>query len=600
VEAYPPQANTQEAWLATIDDSGSTAWYEDEERNGGLLNLAIEVFDWQSMWPESTVADEVAAIWFESDLVASPIEISSLSIPEPAGPASSVWNVELDDLSLTSAGAFECWVGIEASYPENYAPQIEADPYVFDWPDTPLTAYMRGTVHVLDSNPSLPPEITLVEPSEGIVSVAISDVQIIGNRFEDGATVSFENDIGDSLGVTNILRVDPTLITCDLDCIGPPGFYNVTITNPDMQFDMLEDGFELTEPFECEGSAHDWAGLEHEILGLPIDPNVYRFEMAILHQGSHAGMALFQIDEYNWGLIDPAGGGGQTIQPFLTTDNKCYCMDIETCETTGRIGILSYFNPDAVWLYDAEGNPLGDFVDWTVCGGLTAFDFDRNGDMWAVARMGAVNEPENWDFELRHYALLEDHPWYELVPEDTVLLNDVAMTGPIGTQGIGDLGISFFLHRLFILSANHGDGGSNRLTAWDLNQSPPVLAADRQNPFPPLCRKHIFNNGAYTRLNVDVDHRFPEDPYEQCRVYAYASIWTYGPPGQGLDMSVIRLDADLNLLDEGEVWHPPFPACMDYLPQCVILNDAPGGNGNLVGCGWHNHSFYEWPVPSDW
>jgi hypothetical protein len=311
-------------------------------------------------------------------------------------------------------------------------------------------------------------------------------------------------------------------------------------------------------------------------------------------------MALYQMSQAQWGVIDPAGGAGQTIEPFMTTPN-CYTVDIETCETTGVIAIINLFSDEKLLLFSAEGEALGDFSDPTLDGNFTAIDFDRNGDLWAATRIGDPYDPADWQFEIRHYALGEDEPPYILVPEDTVNINDTALIGPIGYRHIGDLGISFYLHRLYVLTANTFDGGSNKITGWDLNQSPPVLVCERENPFPPLTRHHIFSQGALSRMNVDVDHRFPDDPYEQCRIYAYASIWTNGPPAQGLDHWVIRLDGELNILDTGSVFHISWPLAWDDIPQCCVINDAtPDGEANLFGCGWNGTDFCDWSTPPDW
>jgi len=598
VEAFPPEANMQEAWLATVDDSNSTAWYVDEEHNGGSLFLDIEVFDWQSMLTGSTVEDEVSNIWFESELVTSPVDISSLTAPAPSGPASSVWNVEIGDLSLTSSGLFECWIGIEASHPENYAPQIQGDPDNFDWPDKPLTAYFKSYVNVGDVNPVLPPAIFQVIPSSGVVSTVLTDVQVVGENFMDGAMLEFMHDGGETLDVTNLAWVDPGLMTFDLDCDGPLGLYDVTLTNPDLQFDTLEDGFEVIEEFKCEGSVHDWADQVYTLEG-DIDTEFHRFDMAILTQGSRQGMALYQMDYNNWGTFDPTGGG-QTVQPFINTPEYIYCVEVETCETTGRIAIVNSFSDELLILFDAEGVRLDDFVPSDLDGNFTAIDFDHNGDLWAVVRTGPSDNSAEWVFELRHYALLEDAPYYEPVPDDMLDISGQAMIGPLTQRGVGDMGISFYLNRLFIFTANTSDGGSNRLTSWDLNESPPVLIKTLDNPYPPFTRHHIFSQGALSRMNVDVDHRFPDDREEQCRVYLYATVWTYGPPA-GVDCYLMRLDGDLNVLDTGEIWHPDFPAEFHDVPQCAIINDqGPSATANIIGHGWDINTFYDWPVPADW
>jgi len=592
-EAFPPEANTQEAWQISIDDSGSTAWYVNDQAKGGFVKLTVEVFDWQGWLGPSTVADEVASIWVESPILSSPVDILPISSPNPGTDASSVWSVELADLNLTSAGEFDVWVAVEASHPENYSPQIQGDPNAFAWPDVPLRAWMRGKVHVKD-NAGTAPQVLQVIPSQGEVSTVLDDVQIVGDHFLNGATVEFKHDLT-TLTVSDITWVTENLITCDVDCTAPLGFYDVTVTNPDLQHGTLKDGFEIIESFGCSGSAHDWGG-EYQLTGISYaDTN--RFDMAVLHKGTHAGKALFQINSHTWGLIDPNGDAGQPVEFFFNTPS-CYCVEIETCETTGRIAIISLFTDEAVWIYDSEGAKLGDFIDPYLPnnGNFTAIDFDKHGDMWAVTRTGNINDQSTWVWELRHYKMLPESPFYEPIPEDTVDITNLAMISPHNGDGIGDLGISFYLDRLFIIVANTVDGGSNKITSWDISVSPPVKIGEIMNPYPPLTRHHIFSQGALSRMNIDVDHRF-EDKYEQCRIYAYATIWT----NPGLDCYVIRLDGDLNILDTGSVFKTGWPPEWDDIPQCAIINDAdPTSEGNLFGCGWNGTDFDKWPVPSDW
>ena len=247
-EAYPPEANMQEAWRVEIDDEGSTAWYINEDANGGSLMLNVEVFDWQASWSTSGVLDEVTAIHVDCPLIDGPVDMMSIGTPLPGGPVSSVWTAEIMDPVLEEAGMFDCWIGVEAAYPANYAPQIEGDPNNFDWPDAPLTAYAHGIVEVSSFFPSDAPVIDEIIPNQGEQSTVVTDLRIIGDNFQDGAAVWFEFDTMEQLTVSDIEYYTPSMIMCDLDCSGPIGFYDVTVENPDTQQGSMDDGFEVTEP----------------------------------------------------------------------------------------------------------------------------------------------------------------------------------------------------------------------------------------------------------------------------------------------------------------------------------------------------------------
>jgi hypothetical protein len=82
-----------------------------------------------------------------------------------------------------------------------------------------------------------PPEVIRVEPFDG-PTFGGERVLIIGNNFREGAQVDFD---GRPCG--NVTFIDST----QLQCTTPPGeegFADVQVTNPDGQFDVLEQGYE--------------------------------------------------------------------------------------------------------------------------------------------------------------------------------------------------------------------------------------------------------------------------------------------------------------------------------------------------------------------
>ena len=245
VEAFPPEANLQEAWWTTADSSESTAWFVNEDANGGLVHLNVEVYDWQGAWQENGVADEVSKIWLDSPVFDGPVDMVPISTVNPGGQASSVWSADIQNLNLTGSGEFELWIAVEASHPENYAPQVPGNPNQWDWPDAPLRAYFKDSIMISGEFPTGPPQVDSVFPDEGIISTVIPDLQIAGANFQDGAEVEFTSDLGDSLTLSGVMWENSGLITCDLITDGPLGFYDVLVRNPDTQEGTLNDGFEV-------------------------------------------------------------------------------------------------------------------------------------------------------------------------------------------------------------------------------------------------------------------------------------------------------------------------------------------------------------------
>jgi len=191
---------------------------------------------------------EVAAIYADCDLFPSINELGSVAAIYPGGPVSSVYSVEISDPVLTSAGMFDLWIGVEADDPVNYAPQIEGDPSFFDWPDTPIRSIWHGIIDVSPFFPSDAPVVDAVNPTEGIISTVVPDLQIFGANFQSGVTVEFVQGGTDFLTVDNVQWVGANEIHCDVACDGPLGLYDVTIKNPDTQEGSLFNGFEVVQP----------------------------------------------------------------------------------------------------------------------------------------------------------------------------------------------------------------------------------------------------------------------------------------------------------------------------------------------------------------
>jgi hypothetical protein len=594
VEAFPPAANMQEAWQVKVDTSESTLYYADSTDKGGKLKLKVEVFDWQGADNPGGVGAEVSKIVVESPVMKSPIDITAVSSPVN-GSGSAVWTTELTNTNLTASGNFDLWVSVQASSPSNYAPQISGDPGSFEWPDKPLRAYMLSSVHVI--NPNQPdPSVTGVAPAKGEVSTNVNGLQISGANFVDGATVEFRYDPVTTLPVSNVVFVNSATLECDVLCDGPLGNYDVTVTNPDDNKATLSDGFEVIEELPCTGGAHTWLE-EYPLYDVDYDPQVIRLDMAIMTQGSMKGKALFPITQSAWGVIDPNATIGQSVEPLLYTE-KANIIDVETDYKTGRIALDPALPGNVLWLFDAEGEKLGDFTDPDI-GNFTAIIFDKDSDLWSATRTGSLDDISEWVWELRHYKYLDAAPWFELVPSDTLNIKHSALIQPTGYEdydAIGDMAVSFYLDRLFIITANEQDGGSNKITSWDIGASPPMKVAEKMNAFPPLTRwDHWVWQGAITRMDIGVDHRF-DNQQETCRLYAYANVWN-----AGLDCYVIRLDADLNTISEGPIKHIGWPDDDDSIPQCAVMCDSgPTDTANLFGCPVGGGKFRRWAVPGDW
>ena len=96
-----------------------------------------------------------------------------------------------------------------------------------------------------DANPtaaqSVEPTLTRVEPNSDMVSGG-ANVQIIGENFQDGATVTIGGN-----AASNVIFVSPTELMVEVPP-GTAGSADVVVTNPDGKSDTLAGGFTYNEP----------------------------------------------------------------------------------------------------------------------------------------------------------------------------------------------------------------------------------------------------------------------------------------------------------------------------------------------------------------
>ncbi len=163
-EAFPMSANCAEAYHLLATDAGSDAYHIDGTNKGGQFRFDLEVFDHQGAVNPGGVPGEISAIWLESSVLASPVDVLGSAIVKPGSTiASSTFEVDLSSLDLTESGPVEFLATIESSDPTTYEPQI-AGGSAFDYPAAPLAAYFTFSGTVLDYVPDI---LTVISPNGG-------------------------------------------------------------------------------------------------------------------------------------------------------------------------------------------------------------------------------------------------------------------------------------------------------------------------------------------------------------------------------------------------------------------------------------------------
>ena len=96
---------------------------------------------------------------------------------------------------------------------------------------------------------SVPPTVTSITPSAGLNTGTVHITNLAGTNFQPGATVKLTKASQPDINATNVVRVSPTQITCDLDLSGKAtGAWNVVVTNLDAKSGTLTNGFAVAPP----------------------------------------------------------------------------------------------------------------------------------------------------------------------------------------------------------------------------------------------------------------------------------------------------------------------------------------------------------------
>ena len=250
MEAFPHDANCSEAYLVTVADNGTDAWYEGEGEYGGAVRLSIEVFDWQAADNPDGISGELAGLWLEGEFLEEPVDILDLATPLPGGPTSGVFEIEISDLDVTHAGSNTLWIIAESANPTTYEPQIEQDTSPFRWPNKPLAAYVRSSVDIAGVHPQNAPIVTAIDPAEGISGDSII-VNVTGDNFEEGAQIELRECVTQSPTIIQgqeETRIDETEVQCAIDLVdAPAGLYDVAVINPGLMEGALSEGFTVLE-----------------------------------------------------------------------------------------------------------------------------------------------------------------------------------------------------------------------------------------------------------------------------------------------------------------------------------------------------------------
>jgi len=564
VDSYPLSANSAEPYCISVADIGSNAYYIAPDDFGGNLNLAVTVYDWQSVQNPGGLPAELSALWLDSPVLTTPVDILSTATILPDGPTSSVFEVSIGSLNLTQSGDEPMFVIAETSDGFGYEPQI-AGGDMFDHPDAILSSYFQTSVTILDNGGGAP-IVTSIDPNEGFSGEVLIDVLVGGENFANGAQVELRHDTWDTIEADNeVMSGAGTLITCDIDLdLAGSGLWDVVVINPDLLEGMLEDGFTVI----CPDAVHTYDD-KYQLLSFLYYNYCQRGDLTILEAGQYAGDAVIKraytsdpdytgyyvrfdpdnptdIPEYDYFNV-PGRSDGEAAYVTMTAQ-------IDQNPANAHIGVVNGRMFDVVQVVDDGGNWVEDVkVDtepetypnkYPLIPGL---DFDDEGDMWLVTDIRGewypAVEREDPIWQLRHYELQETAPYYSENIGDrldiTGDLTDSDWNSWAVALYVADIAISYTEDVMFVWAFSIQGINQSLFVKYDLSTSPPSYIETQD-----LVPTAVGCSNPYagmSRADIEFDHT--DLSLESCRLMVMYQTYS-----GTLEINLMRLDTDLNVL----------------------------------------------------
>ncbi len=613
IEYYPLSANMMEPYCLSVVDNGSTAYYASPTDNGGELKLAIRVYDWQASADPLGVAGEIAAIWLESTVLPSPIDVLPTAIVLPDGPTSSVFEVSIGDLNLTKSGAEQLLVFAQGADEFGYEPQVPGGP-AFAHPDAPLGAYLMTSVNIA-SQGGQAPIVTAIDPDSAKSGDQLTGVIVTGQYFIAGAQVELRHPDWPAISADNeVVGGGGTSITCDLDLdAAAEGYWDVAVINPDLLEGILEGGFLVS----CAEELHTYENKYYLTGGLAWN-YCQRGDLTILETGAHAGECVVKR---NYDMTSDANGYYVRFDPDNPSDTAAtdffslpgktdavntyitMCGSIDQNPVNGDMAVINGRMFDVVQMVDENGSH---FEDVTITDPQTplnyiptipGIDFDAEGDMWVVTNVkGIPDETGNPIWQLRHYELQSSSPYYVENTADRLDISEDLYDPAAQPYGhmwyVADIAVSYEEDSLFVFSASISGWNHSLFTKYDLSTSPPEWVENKD-----LLTSIVYCTNPYSKISrADIEFDHGDASVENCRLLVMYQTWD-----GSVRCHLMRMDTDFNVLND-DVVGPAFGAWDN--PHAIAFN-TDAEKRNLIGIDmemsqpWNDFYYFSMPA-SGW
>ncbi|HDS29403.1 MAG TPA: hypothetical protein ENN67_00015, partial [Firmicutes bacterium] len=555
IDSFNLSANMAEAYCIAVEDIGSTAYFIDSTSSGGELRLAIRIFDWQSVENPDGVEGELNAIWVESPVLSTPLDVLPIATVLPDGPTSSVFEVSLGSLNLTKSGDEPFIVFAEALDGFGYEPQIVGGD-AFDYPNAPLGAYLFTSVYIKDIGDEAP-IVTGIDPDSAHSGDFLTGVKVYGFHFNPGSQVELRHDEWPTIEAINeVTMVGGQIIECDIDLyLAAQGTWDVAVINPDLQEGVLEDGFTVF----CAEAVHEYEGKYYLTGGLTWN-YCQRGDLTILEAGKYAGQCV--LKRYYGGAPDYPGyyvrfdpdnpSNTNEVDYFNVPGRKddavayvTMTAQIDQNPVNAHIAVVNGRMFDVIQIVDEDGNKVENITitdPQTVSGQVPlagAVDFDVNGDLWVVTNVkGIPDEVGNPIWQLRHYELQDSSPYYVENLDDRLDITEDLFNPDAQPYGYmwyaADIAISYAEQSLFVMTASISGWNRSWFAKYDIATSPPSLVTT-VDIIPSMV--WCSNPFGVSRCDIEFDHS--DLSVENCRLLVMYQTWT----GE-INVKLMRLDTD--------------------------------------------------------
>ncbi len=545
--SFPPEANTEEAFMAVATDAGGTLYYTSGEAGGDML-LDIEIFDWGAFLGASgAVLDDIGRIVIESPqgILPSPyVEFDVTTLAATAVPgstdASSIVTIEILDCLPTDVEGQMIIIGIEDA-------SVTYDNYGFGtvYPDAPLTSYF---IHTLDISNIVPetnlPDINEIIPDHGLPDTYLYDCEVIGENLGNVTELKLVGNTTETTAV-NLVIVDDEHLAFELDLDGMDlGLYDVVAHDPVYGDGTLEDGFEV---MDCPTGIHN--SLQLYTTTQSFSP---LFVAGLLNSGTYSGQTVTQWGHAAWtklNVADPPADNTPSdywcskpsLDPYYNDWSWSMDMDKErgffaytTFDDDDSSGSWPNTSFDFVKICNQEDGSYNGACD-TECGYAVAqVDFDEYGNVWAVCSNAYY---PNFGFTLQRWDYDPGAP----APHYT-FVDEYDISGIIsGTRVISDIVVLQRYRRLYI-SRSPNSGWGVHIDCWDISTDPPTWLNNATTTATGFYGTNSFQEVHQRFVDMEVDRT--DDVLAGCRIL----LMFMGRPSVDRTLELRKYDLDLNLI----------------------------------------------------